>query len=53
MLCNNIAALGKVTTGLMVVTAMSQLYGNRPLSTEEKQLAFTLGWAIEIVSMFH
>lgn len=52
MLCNNIAALGKVTTGLMVVTTMSQLYGNRPLSAEEKHLAFTLGWSIEIVSIF-
>ena len=53
MLCNDIAALGKVTTGLMVVTTLSQLYGNRPLSDEEKQFAFTLGWSIEIVSMLH
>ena len=43
--------IGKMTRGLMVVTTLSQLYDNRPLSTEEKQLAFTLGWCIEIVSM--
>ena len=42
--------IGKMTRGLMVVTTLSQLYGNRPLSDEEKQLAFTLGWCIEIVS---
>ena len=42
--------LGKMTNGLMVVTTLLQLYGNRPLSTEEKHLAFTLGWCVEMVS---
>ena len=40
-----------MTTGLIVVTTLSQLYGDKPLSTEEKHLAFTLGWCIEIVSI--
>ena len=43
-------SIGKMTRGLMVVSTLSQLYGNRPLSTEDKQFAFTLGWCIEIVS---
>ena len=42
--------IGKMTRGLMVVSTVAQIYGNRPLTAEEKRLAFTLGWCIEIVS---
>ena len=48
---NSNVILDKMTTGLIVVTTLSNLYGNRVLSAEEKRLAFTLGWCIEIVSI--
>ncbi|XP_065901609.1 farnesyl pyrophosphate synthase-like [Dysidea avara] len=40
---------GKMTRGLMVVSTLSQLYGDGTLSDREKHLAFTLGWCIEIL----
>ena len=45
------SCLDEMTTGLMVVSTLSQLYGNRPLTAEEKHLAFTLGWCVEMVSI--
>ena len=35
--------------GLMVVVSLCHLVGDRPLTAEEEQLAFTLGWCIELV----
>ena len=36
--------------GLMVVASLCHLVGDRPLTAEEEQLAFTLGWCLELVS---
>jgi len=41
---------GKMNRGLMVVVSLCHLVGDRPLTAEEEQLAFTLGWCIELVS---